>query len=431
VSRSGDPEVAIVGGGVIGLTCAWRCAEAGLPTVLIDPAPASGASWAAAGMLAPVTELHYGEESLLRLNLAAAADFPDFVTELERSSGSKIGYRRTGTLSVALDAGDREVLRDLHEFQRSLGLEVELLTGSQCRQLEPYLDPGVHYGLSVPGDHQVDNRALLAALEVAAHRAGVIRIAAETVAVEVMGGQAAGVRLAVSREVGDREVGGRVNGQAGGREADGREFEAGGREIGREIKAQIVVLAAGHQSGAPGGWPVALPIRPVKGQILRLRVPETHRPFLQRTIRGTVRGFPIYLVPRTGGELVVGATTEEAGPDRRVTAGGVYELLRDAHALLPGIGELELIETTARLRPGSPDNAPLVGKTGIAGLLAATGHYRNGILLAPLTAAAIVSVIRSGQVPAEFAPFSPRRFEPGFAAGQSLSEPGSLGGARK
>lgn len=167
------------------------------------------------------------------------------------------------------------------------------------------------------------------------------------------------------------------------------------------VGAGTVVLAAGAWSGQIAGLPddVVPPVRPVKGQVLRLQVPQAYRPFLTRTVRGTVRGFPVYLVPREDGELVVGATQEELGYDEQVTAGGVYELLRDAHALVPGLTELPLVEVTAELRPGSPDNAPMIGPTRLAGLVLATGHYRNGVLLAPVTADAVAQLLVEGTSP--------------------------------
>jgi glycine oxidase len=371
-------DAVIVGGGLIGLAAAWRAAEAGAAVTVVDPAPAGGASRAAAGMLAPVTELHYGEEALLRLNLAAAARYPSFIDELEKRSGQPTGYARTGTLAVALDADDWAALADLHAFQAARGLSVAALTGRECRQLEPMLAPSVRGGLLVEGDHSIDNRRLGAALLAALDRGGVRLVRQPATAVLADGGHAAGVRL-----------------------GDGSELAAG-----------AVVLAAGCWTGSLAGLPAAAvpPVRPVKGQILRLRVPPQLRPLLSRPVRGTVRGFRVYLVPRADGELVVGATVEEQGFDTRVTAGGVYELLRDAHELVPGVTELELVETLAGLRPGSPDNAPIIGPTSMPGLILATGHYRNGVLLTPITADAVAELIVDGVAPEVVAPFAPSRF---------------------
>ncbi|MGW3625902.1 glycine oxidase ThiO [Streptomyces sp. NPDC000880] len=378
MSRTSD--VLVVGGGIIGLVTAWRAAQRGLCTAVVDPEPGGGAAQVAAGMLAAVTELHYGEQTLLGLNVESARRYPAFVAELEEASGQRVGYRACGTLAVALDADDRAHLRELHALQRRSGLESEWLTGRECRRLEPMLAPGVRGGLWVDGDHQVDPRRLAAALVTACERAGVVfhRGWAE--------------RLSVER---DRAAGAVL------RDAD-------------ELTADQVVLAGGSLSGRLAGVPadVLLPVRPVKGQVLRLTVPSAYAPFLSRTVRAVVRGSHVYLVPRENGELVVGATSEELGWDTTVTAGGVYELLRDAHELVPGITELPLTETRAGLRPGSPDNAPLLGPTALPGLHLATGHHRNGVLLTPVTGDVMAAVLATGELPDEARPFTPRRFSP-------------------
>lgn len=381
IGRVPTYDVVVVGGGAIGLACGWQAAERGLTVAVVDPSPGRGASYAAAGMLAPVTELHYGEEALLRLNLASAARYPSFIAELEERVGESTGYRACGMLSVALDAGDRAVLDDLSAFQRRLGLEVETLSARECRRLEPLLSPMVQGGLLVAGDHQVDSRRLTAALLAAAERTGVALVSNRVTSVMVSG-----------------SVGGRVTGVR--------------LDDGTAITAGTVLLAAGCRSGQVDGLSedVLPPVRPVKGQILRLRVPPEYRPLLSRTIRGTVRGSAAYLVPREHGELVLGATQEELGYDDQVTAGGVYQLLRDAHALVPALTELPLVETLAALRPGSPDNAPMVGPSRLPGLVMATGHYRNGILLTPVTADAIATLLVDGVLPPLMHPFTPLRF---------------------
>ncbi|MGW5426787.1 glycine oxidase ThiO [Streptomyces sp. NPDC004059] len=375
-SRTSD--VLVIGGGIIGLVTAWRAAQRGLATAVVDPEPGGGAARVAAGMLAAVTELHYGEERLLALNLESARRYPDFAAELTELTGHDLGYRRCGTLAVALDADDRAHLRDLHALQQRSGLDSEWLSGRECRRLEPMLAPGVRGGLRVDGDHQIDPRRLAAALVTACGRAGVEFHRAWAERLDVVRDRAAGVTT-----------------------ADGTELRAG-----------RVVLAAGSMSGRLAGVPEALlpPVRPVKGQVLRLTVPRRYAPFLSRTVRAVVRGSQVYLVPRENGELVVGATSEELGWDTTVTAGGVYELLRDAHELVPGITELPLAETRAGLRPGSPDNAPLLGPSGLDGLLLATGHYRNGVLLTPVTGDVMAEVLASGRLPEEARPFTPQRF---------------------
>ncbi|MEU8969606.1 glycine oxidase ThiO [Streptomyces monashensis] len=381
-SRTSDTsdtsDVLVIGGGIIGLVTAWRAAQRGLTAAVVDPEPGGGAARVAAGMLAAVTELHYGEETLLALNLESARRYPDFAAELTELTGHDLGYRRCGTLQVALDADDRAHLRELHVLQERCGLESQWLSGRECRRLEPMLAPGVRGGLRVDGDHQVDPRRLAAALVVACERSGVVFHRAWAKRLDVARGRAAGVTL-----------------------ADGTAPRAG-----------QTVLAAGSLSGRLAGVPEALlpPVRPVKGQVLRLAVPRAYAPFLSRTVRAVVRGGHVYLVPRENGELVVGATSEELGWDTTVTAGGVYELLRDAHELVPGITELPLTETRAGVRPGSPDNAPLLGPSGLDGLLLATGHYRNGVLLTPVTGDVMAGLLADGELPEEARPFTPRRF---------------------
>jgi glycine oxidase len=380
---SGAPsagDAVVVGGGVIGLGIAWRAALAGLQVTVVD-APGRGASWAAAGMLAPVTEVHYGEQALLRLNLAAAARWPAFVAELEERAGVSVGYRRCGTLIVARDSDDNAALDDLYRFQRGLGLQVERLRGRECRRLEPGLAPSVRGGIMAAGDHQVDNRALLAALVAACDRAAVRRRSARVAAVRVERDRVRGVVLAG----------------------------------GEALDASAVVLAAGCWSGTLGGLPPGAmpPVRPVKGQLLHLRGPA-EAPLCQRN----VRGLEVYVVPRDDGRVVIGATVEEQGFDTTVTAGAVHDLLRAAFELLPEVTELELVETVAGLRPGSPDNAPMLGPSQLEGLVIAAGHYRNGILLTPVTADAMAELLVSGRVPEIVARFSPRRFATAGDAGE-------------
>ncbi|MGW7047528.1 glycine oxidase ThiO [Streptomyces avermitilis] len=387
MSPTHTSDVLVVGGGIIGLVTAWRAAQRGFATAVVDPDPGGGAAQVAAGMLAAVTELHYGEQTLLGLNLASARRYPDFAAELTEATGLDLGYRRCGTLAVALDADDRAQLRELHALQRRSGLESEWLNGRECRRLEPMLAPGVRGGLRVDGDHQIDPRRLAKALVVACERAGVVfhRVWAERLF--LVRGRAAGV---VTRD-------------------------------GAEPAAGQIVLAGGSLSGQLAGVPddVLPPVRPVKGQVLRLTVPKRYAPFLSRTVRAVVRGSQVYLVPRESGELVVGATSEELGWDTTVTAGGVYELLRDAHELVPGITELPLTETRAGLRPGSPDNAPLLGPTELDGLLLATGHFRNGVLLTPVTGDAMAHVLTTGELPDVARPFTPRRFSTAVLTEQS------------
>ncbi|MFA1542085.1 glycine oxidase ThiO [Actinomadura monticuli] len=369
-------EIVIVGAGVIGLGTAWRAAAGGAAVTLVDPSPASGASAVAAGMLTPVSELTYGEEPLLRLGLASRDRYGAFVAELEELTGLETGYRTDGLLQVAFDSDDLRYLDDLRRFQESLGIPAEALTGRECRRAEPMLAPGVRGGLLAPEDGSIDPRRLTAALLAAAARLGVRLVRRKAARIVVEGGAAAGVGL----------------------------------DDGTVLRADRVLLAAGPWSGDLDGLPPGIvpPVRPVKGQVIRLR---TRVPFLRRTTRGLVRGSSVYLVPRADGEIVLGATQEELGFDTRVTAGGLWELLRDARELLPGITELEFAEVTAGLRPGSPDNAPVMGPTGLPGLFAGTGHFRNGVLLTPVSADILAAMLLDGPVPEVAGPFAPARFE--------------------
>jgi glycine oxidase len=354
------------------MSIAWLAASRGMKVALCDPDPGRGATWAAAGMLAPVTEAHIGEEGLVRLNLASATRWPSFASSLEGASGSAVGYEQCGTMVVAVDASDLEVIDRILAFHSTLGLTSSRLSARQCRNLLPTLAPGIRGGASSPGDHQVDNRLLAAALERAAQAAGVHMITTAVSEIIVTDRRATGVRF----------------------------FD------GTELGAGAVVVATGcwtpQLKGLPPG--VLPPVRPVKGHVLRLRAPGS-RPLLDRNLRGMVHGNSIYLVPRADGTLVIGATVEEKGYDTTIQAGAVYELLRDARSVLPGVAELELVESFAGLRPGSPDNGPFVGWSKLEGLAVATGHYRNGILLAPVTADAICEVLSGGDLPEVLEPF--------------------------
>jgi glycine oxidase len=370
-----QPDVVVVGGGVIGLTIAWRAAAQGLTVTVVDPAPASGASHVAAGMITPVSELAYGEEPMLYLGLTSRDRYPGFVAELEELTGIATGYRDDGLLLVAFDADDLGFLDELRRFQESVDIRAETLTGRECRDLEPMLAPSVRGGLLAPDDGAVDPRRLSAALLAAVERTGGTLVRDRVAEVIVTRDAAVGVHTAE----------------------------------GGEIHAGQTVLAAGcWTAGLQGLPPGLLPeIRPVKGQILRLR---TRVPFLNRCTRGLVKGSSIYLVPREDGEIVVGATQEELGYDTTVTAGGLWELLRDARELVPGVTELEFAEAVAGLRPGSPDNAPIIGPTGLPGLHIASGHFRGGVMLAPVTGDIMAEILATGQVPEPAKPFTPERF---------------------
>jgi glycine oxidase len=374
-----DADVVIVGGGVIGTAIAWCASREGMDVTLVDPDDdADKASLVAAGMLGPVSESVFGEQNLLNLNLLAIGRFPGFTEELEKAAGQATGLRTEGTLSVAYDSDDLAALKRLTAFRHSIGLAAEELDGRQCRQLEPFLAPATRGGVLATGDLSVDNRRYLAALREAARAAGV------------------------------RTVKGGVTGVAPGRDGHLRVTLSAGPPDG--LSAPQVVVAAGWATRAISGVPdpVRDALRPVKGQILRLRHPRTMPPVATRTIRATVQSRDVYIVPRADGEVVVGATQEERD-DSDATAGAVHDLLRDAMTALPAISELILAEISVGLRPGTHDNGPIVGHTDMTGLIVATGHFRNGILLSAATADAVTALLSGKQPSAEWAPFAPGR----------------------
>ena len=340
-------DVAVIGGGVIGLSAAWRARARGLSVVVLDRGElGAGTTRVAAGMLAPASEADAQERALLALALESARMWAPFAAELQDVSGVDVGLRTHGTLAVARDGDEKEALERELDLRERLGLRARRLLPSAARALEPALAPCVRLGVEFPDDHAADPRALAAALVVACERAGVV--------------------LRPGVEVSSLE----------------------------ELDAAQVVLAAGPWSAGLA----QLPVRPVKGQTIRLR----GAPLLERTLR--FEGG--YLVPREDGRLILGATVEERGFDTAISAGAVHDLLRDAAELVPGILELEIEELMAGLRPGTPDNAPLIGRLDER-VIVATGHYRNGILLAPVTARLVAAEL-AGE-PEEHA-FSPHRF---------------------
>ena len=387
-------DVAIIGAGIVGLGIAWTAAQSGRTVTVIDPAPASGATFAAAGMLAPVSELHYQEVDLLELTLASAALYPAFMKPLDTDGA---GYRMTRTITVGADAADRRALADLRQVQLKHGLKVEPLTIREARSMEPMLGPQISCAFNVEQDHQVDPRRLAGQLESAV----AVRAAQEGWTHNHSIRQNA-VRLLHENTA---DNGSRVTGVA---LMDGSTVLAG----------EVIVangLAASQLDGLPG-W-LKLPLRPVYGDILRLRVPEHLRPLLTATVRGLVRGIPVYLVPRSDGTVVLGATQREDG-SAAVSAGGVHQLLRDAQVLVPAVAELELIEATARARPGTPDNAPLLGRVSrdsrlpggdIPGLIIATGFFRHGVLLTPIAAQLCLHLL-DGTADSRWRRFRPDRF---------------------
>ena len=381
-SEGTDLRIAVIGGGVIGLSIAWTLAQDGCAVEVHDDQPGQGASHAAAGMLAPVSEAAYEEPEVLALGLASLQAWPEFAARLTRSSGVDVGLREEGSLLVGFDTDDAIALARVADLLTRHDLVYRRLSSREARTLEPALSPRTRSGLHVPGDHSVDNRQVVRALLVAAERSSV-RFHRQRVALVTVEGRAVGVRRV--------DVGGPSPAKSPVHEAD------------------LVVLAAGAGSAHVPGLPDCArpPVRPVKGQILRLGGAAG---LLERTVRATVHGEHVYLVPRSHGELVVGATSEEVGADVTVTAGAVHQLLRTAIEVVPEVAELELVEALARSRPGTPDNGPLIGFTPLPGLLVATGHSRSGVLLAPATSDAIHRLVSELPVSGVVEPFAPQRF---------------------
>lgn len=392
-SSTRSPDLVVVGGGVIGLSVAWRARQRGMGVTLLERETiGSGTSRVAAGMLAPVAEAEFGEAArrVLDLGLRSADMWPVFAQELQAAAEQQIGFLATGTLLIARDADQARELERQIAFRNSLGLASNRLRPSQAREREPALAPTVRLALEAPDDHSVDPRLLLAALRASCESAGVqLREHAPVARIEAdtAGERVTGVRL-------------------GGGES------AAGRGDGEFLAAEHVVIASGAWSALIEGIAERVPVRPVRGQLLRLRDPRG-----AGLLSGVVRFEGGYLVPRADGRYVLGATVEERGFDMQPDAGGVYELLREAIEVVPGVRELKIDELCVGLRPGTPDNAPAIGPGELDGLTWATGHHRNGILLAPLTAQLVVALLAGEQGDGTLlGACDPRRFSAGSAA---------------
>jgi glycine oxidase len=367
-------KTAIIGGGVIGLAIGWRLAQAGRKVEIFERGVAGhGASWAAAGMLAAGSEVEPGESALFGLLKHSQSLWPGFAAELAAASGIDVELKTEGTISVALTQDDLGRLRQTYALQQRLGVDSRWLSRAEALELEPYLNPRLVGALLVPGDHQVENRILVAALKVAFGRAGgILHEEAGDVAVRTSRNRAVGVTAA-----------------------------------GVEYPAETVIVTAGAWTPDVAGLPPAdtPPVRPVKGQMLALTM-DPAAPILTHVL-WTQKA---YLVPRRDGRLLIGATTEERGFDTTLTAGGMLSLLESAWRALPGIEELPIAENWVGFRPGSRDDAPILGATGTEGLILATGHHRNGILLTPATADAIARLVLTGEADEAVADFGLSRF---------------------
>ncbi|QMV84234.1 glycine oxidase ThiO [Corynebacterium hindlerae] len=349
-------HIAVIGAGIVGLCTAWELRQRGHTVTVYDPEPVSEASFAAAGMLAPVSEVVWDQPTLYPLMQQSKELYPEFAQRVAEASGMDIGYLTSETLVCAGDPADRVTLTELVELQEHIG-QVAPISSRQARSMEPGLGPGVVGAVHIPGDHQIDPRKFCAAL------------------LHLLGPD-------VVRE----------------------------KVTSLELDADHVVVAAGLRSCEIAGVP-QLPLRPVYGDVLRLEVPEYLQPLVTRTVRGVVRGRPVYVVPRADGSLVLGATSREDGPG--VSAEGVHQLLRDAHHLIPGIWECSITEMTCRARPGSPDDVPMIGRISERATVS-TGYFRHGILLSVIGAKLTTDVVLGVPVPeATAAAIDPFRFNKG------------------
>lgn len=370
-------QTVIIGGGVCGLVIGWQLANAGQRVTLLERGRCGqAATHAAAGMLAAVAECEPGEEQLLQLTRWAQELWPSFLERLEAASGLRPEYREEGTLVVALNRDEVDRLRFRHDFQAALGLPLQWLDGRDVRQREPHLRQTAAAAIYSPEDHQVDNRQLAESLKRAFLNAG-----------------------------GDLREETEVTGLDCPEEAPKRIFIANGEVL----EADSLVLAAGAWTRGLPGLPDAAkpPVRPLKGQSLALQM-DPEAPLLEHVLWTE----QIYCVPRRDGRLIIGATVEERGFDDSVTAGGLYALIEGARRALPGIEDLPVIESWSGFRPGCRDDAPVLGATSVPGLYLATGHHRNGILLAPVTGLCLAEQILTGEMPERARPFSLARFKP-------------------
>lgn len=361
-------RIAVIGAGVIGLACAYELIRGGHAVTVFDAHPAQGATHAAAGMLSPAGEAWYGEDELLRLGLASAALWSDYAAGLTARSGIDVDYRSVGTLVVGRDRDDLDVVLRTTDLLATHRIETEHLNREELLALEPTLNSRIAGGALLSGDHNVNPRKAAMALMAAIGE----RLTIMNARPDVADGMCRGVLT----------------------------------EDGKPHTADVVLVATGHllDDMIPGQRAV---IRPVRGEIIRARTDDPP----SRTIRASIRGRAVYVVPRAGGEVVIGATSEEWAGDPRPTIGGVLRLLEDARTLLPTLHTAEILDITCRFRPGTPDNGPLIGPSSVRGLLVAGGHYRGGVLLAPITALAIRAYVEHGDAPEAARPFQPNRFD--------------------
>jgi glycine oxidase len=368
-------SVVIIGGGIQGLAIGWYLAGAGRSVTIVERGDAGHeATWASAGMLAPhVVTSTLAEALRSRLVLTSHSLWPGFADELQQASSVAIGYRTEGSLVTAHDQEGIERITAYRDLQREWGIATQWLSGDEARKLEPHLASDVIAAVHSDIDHQVDNRKVAQALRAAFLSAsGELREHKPVTGIVIEQDEVIGVRC--------------------------------GDEM---LAARTVILAAGAWSASIAGLPedVIPPVRPVKGQILAVQMPAD-----APLVRHLIWGHSVYIIPRLDGRLIIGATVEEQGFDMQLTAGAVLGLLQSACATIPAIRDRPIHEMWVGLRPGSLDDAPILGNTSVRGLILATGHFAHGIVLAPITAQAICHLILTGETMDEIQPFSLSRF---------------------
>jgi glycine oxidase len=366
-------KILIIGGGIIGLSTGWQLAKKGYDVEILERGKAgTSASYAAAGMLAPQAEMGFEDIELFNLCRSSLAMYPDFVNELFEDSGIKVEVEKTGCILPGFDRDDGERLRRLYNFREKINLPVVWLTGSEAREVEPFLSPKSNGAIWIEDDAQINNRKLLEGLKTAFENCG--------------------GKLYEDHNV-DKVI--IRNGKV-----------TGSHFHGINVEYDKIIVCAGAWSKQIEGIPENLlpPVRPVKGQIINLKLNDTCR------ITKVVRAPDVYLLPKSDGRLVVGASNEEMGFDTNPTAGEIFRLLERAWEAVPSVYDLPIESIDVGLRPGSRDHQPIIGDTEIDGLYFATGHYRNGVLLTPITAYGLSSWISSGKKPDSLEHFQLSRF---------------------
>jgi len=362
-------DVAIAGGGLIGGAIAFELARAGLQVAVFDRQQlGEGASWAAAGILSPAPE-NAGMISTVPLSRASLNLYPEFVAAVEEISGQSVGYRARGTLEALFSTNAQEKLSTIIALHHGLGLKAEPVSAEDAREMEPALSPELEAAVFRPDEACVDNRALTKAVLTAAQHSGLKTFAGSKV-------------QSIAKD--------------GGR-CDGLFVD------GEKVESRWTVIAAGCSSAEIKGAAHYAPVRPAKGQMIALRPKDL-------SIERVLWSDDVYLVPRNDGRILAGATVEYVGFNKNVTAGAVQKILTAALQLAPALADAQIEETWAGLRPDAPDHLPIIGPTDLEGLLIATGHFRSGILLAPITAQLIRQWITTQNISPDWARFNPMRF---------------------